>query len=158
MQNQPQSIDLVSSRIATHTAAVAAIFSLVVASLLLYDFFHRSPLWIKEHVQTSAQDVLKAALKEQPGNRPIVEEIRKLDQESRAEFFRQKALAYSGPGCYAGESSSRWRRPGGLPPCEGSIRKSCRSQRRAIGKQAGLRPRGGPSLDCSSCSPQRRLG
>ena len=42
MPEQPPTSDLISYRIAVRTATVAAIFSLVVAALMLYDFFHRS--------------------------------------------------------------------------------------------------------------------
>ena len=42
MPDQPQTSDLISYRIAVRMATVAAIFSLIVAVLMLYDFFHRS--------------------------------------------------------------------------------------------------------------------
>ena len=96
--------DLISCRIAVRTATVAAVFSLVVAALMLYDFFHRSmkdPFTMKDPLGFG-DDVLKAALKQQPANEPIKEEIRKLDQESREEHFRQQAFTLSGAGLLCG--------------------------------------------------------
>ena len=58
------------------TATVAAIFSLVVAALMLYDYFHRSmkdPFTMKDPSQTSARDVLKTALNEDKDNKSIEE-------------------------------------------------------------------------------------
>ena len=46
--------------------------------------------------------MLKAALKEQPANESIKEEIRKLDQQSREEYFRQQAFTLSGAGLLCG--------------------------------------------------------
>jgi outer membrane protein assembly factor BamB len=94
--------DLISCRLAMRTAAVAAVFSLVIAALLFYEFLHRSPYWIKDHAQTVAIDVLKAALKQQPDNEPLQEEIRKLDQQARDEYFRQQAFTLSGAGLLCG--------------------------------------------------------
>ena len=101
MPEQPQTSDLISYRIAVRTATVAAIFSLIVAALLLYDFFHRS---MKDPSQTAGprSTLLKAALKQQPANESIKEEIRKLDQQSRDEYFRQQAFALSGAGLLCG--------------------------------------------------------
>ena len=45
---------------------------------------------------------MKAARKEQPANESIKEEIRKLDQESRDEYFRQQAFTLSGAGLLCG--------------------------------------------------------
>jgi len=99
MQNQPANSNTLSYRIATRTAAVAAIFSLIVASLLVYDFFHRS---MKDPSLTPAREALKTALEAQPANEAIQAQIRSLDQESRDEWFRQKAFAYSGAGMLCG--------------------------------------------------------
>jgi len=99
MQNQPANSHLISSRIAARTAAVAAIFSLIVASLLVYDFFHRS---MKDPSLAPAREALKVALKAQPSNETIQEQIRALDQVARDEWFRQKAFAYSGAGLLCG--------------------------------------------------------
>ena len=99
MPEQPLTSDLLSCRIATRTATVAAVFSLVVAALMLYDLFHRS---IKDPSQDSVLIGLKAVLKEQPGNESIKEEIRKFDQESREEHFRRQAFTLSGAGLLCG--------------------------------------------------------
>jgi outer membrane protein assembly factor BamB len=99
MPEQPQTSNLIPYRIAVRTATVAAIFSLVVAALLLYDFFHRAmkdPFTMKDPAQTSALEVLKAAQKQQPDCAPLVQEIRNLDQQSRDEYFRQQAFTLSG--------------------------------------------------------------
>ncbi len=102
MSDQLMTSDLISCRLAMRTAIVAAVFSLVVAALLLYDFLHRSPYWIKDHAQTAAIDVLKAALKQQPDNESLQEEIRKLDRRARDEYFRQQAFTLSGAGLLCG--------------------------------------------------------
>ena len=99
MPDQTQTPDLLSCRIAARTAVVASIFSLVVAALLAYDFLHRS---MKDPSLTAARDALKAALKEQPANESIKDEIRKLDQESREEYFRQQSCTLSGAGLLCG--------------------------------------------------------
>ena len=99
MIEQPQTIEPVSYRIAVRTAIVAAIFSLVVAAVMLYAFFGRSmkdPFSMQDPAQLSARDALKAVLAQQPGNEQIKEELRNLDQQSREDFFRMRALAYSG--------------------------------------------------------------
>ncbi|MEI8372108.1 MAG: PQQ-binding-like beta-propeller repeat protein [Planctomycetota bacterium] len=93
MPEQSQTSDILPYRIAVRTATVAAVFSLIVAALMLYDFYHRS---MKDPSQTSARDSLKAARKQQPANESIKEELRKLDQQSRDEYFRQQAFAISG--------------------------------------------------------------
>lgn len=105
MPDQPQTSDLIACRIAARTAVVAAVFSLVVATLLVYDFSYRTkqdPFTMKDPSQASARDVLKAALKQQPDNGPILEEIRKLDQQSRDEYFRHLAFVLSGAGLLCG--------------------------------------------------------
>lgn len=93
MPEQPQTFDVVPHRIAVRTATVAAMFSLIVAVLLLYDFLHRS---MQDPTQTSARDALKVVLKEQPANESIHEELRKLDEEDRQEYFRERAFTLSG--------------------------------------------------------------
>ncbi len=116
MPEQPQTSNLIPYRIAMRTATVAAVFSLVVAALMLYDFCHRSmkdPFTMKDATQTSARDVLKAALKEQPANDPIKEEIRRLDVETREEHFRQQAFTFSGAvllcgGIIVSLAAARW--------------------------------------------------
>jgi outer membrane protein assembly factor BamB len=105
MPEQPLLGDLVPHRIAVRTATAAAIFSFVVAALMLYDFMHRpmkDPFTMKDPTVDSPRDVLKLALKQQPANESIKEEIRKLDQRLREEHFRQKAFEYSGAGLLCG--------------------------------------------------------
>jgi len=99
MPEQPLISDFVPYRIAVRTATVAAMFSIIVAALLLYDFMHRS---MRPPFQTVAQEALRAALKEQPANDVIKEEIRKLDQEERDERFRHLAFSLSGAGLLCG--------------------------------------------------------
>ncbi|MGO9113669.1 MAG: PQQ-binding-like beta-propeller repeat protein [Thermoguttaceae bacterium] len=116
MPEQSPISDLISYRIAVRTARVAAIFSLVVAALMLYDFSHRSmkdPFSMKDPSQTSALEALRAVLKEQPANVAIKEEFRKLDQQLREEHFRQQAFALSGAGLLCGGiivslAAARW--------------------------------------------------
>lgn len=93
MSQLSQTSDVIACRIAVRTAVIAATFSLIVAALMLYDFVHRS---MKDPSQTAARDALQAAWKQQPGNEPIQAEIRRLDQESRDEYFRQRSFALSG--------------------------------------------------------------
>ena len=42
MPEQPETSNLLAYRIAVRTATVAAVFSLIVAALMLHDFFRRS--------------------------------------------------------------------------------------------------------------------
>ena len=94
--NRPRPFNLLSYRIAVRTATMAGIFSLVVAALMLYDFAHRSmkdPFTTTDPSRISARDALKAVLKEQPANESLKEDLRKLDLESRDEYFRQQAFA-----------------------------------------------------------------
>jgi outer membrane protein assembly factor BamB len=100
MSEQPRNPGLLPYRIAVRTAAVAAIFSLVVATLMLYDYCSRSKdsFALRDPAKASALDVLKAACSQQPFNKSIEDEIRKLDEEVNTERFRQQAFAYSGAG------------------------------------------------------------
>ncbi len=115
MPEQPPTSNLISYRIAVRTATVAAIFSLLVAALMLYEFFHRSKdsFALKDPSRTSTLDVLKAACLQRPFNQPIEEEIRKLDEETRQEQFRQQAFALSGASLLCGGimvtlAAARW--------------------------------------------------
>ena len=99
MSEQPPTSDLLSYRIAARTATVAAVFSLVVVALMLYDFLHRS---MKDPSQAKAYDAMRVAHKQQPDNEPIKEELRKFDQQSRDEYFRQQAFTLSGAGLLCG--------------------------------------------------------
>ena len=78
---------------------VAAAFSAVVAALLLYDYLDRT---MKDPLQTTARDTLKAAQKVQPDNPAITEALRKLDTDSRKEYLREKWFAFSGAALLCG--------------------------------------------------------
>jgi outer membrane protein assembly factor BamB len=80
-------------QVAARTAAIAAVFCLLVGTLLFYDYSHRQ--W-KDPLEATAIKALKAALAEQPANDALKEQIRALDQEVRQEYFRQRAFAASG--------------------------------------------------------------
>lgn len=80
-------------RLAMRIAWVAAVFSLVVAAVLLYDFSRRT---VKDPLEAPALQALKAALKLQPTNEELREQIRSLDLQSREEYFRQRTLAAGG--------------------------------------------------------------
>ena len=123
MPDQPPSSEIIAHRIAVRTAAVAAVFSLIVAALMLYDFFHRS---LKDPSQNSAASRLEGCAKQQPANESIIVEIRKLERESREELFRQQAFTLSGAGLLCGGiivslAAAKWaatlrRRPPQPPP------------------------------------------
>ena len=116
MTEHPQNFDAISHRLAVRTAIVAAVFSLVVASLMLYDFLHRSmkdPFSTSDPAQVSAHDALKAVLARQPANEAIKEAIRRVDQESREAYFRPRAFALWGPmllcgGVVVALAAARW--------------------------------------------------
>jgi outer membrane protein assembly factor BamB len=78
---------------AVRTAVVAAVFSLVVAALMLYDFGRRQ--W-KDPLEATAVAALKAALATHPGDNELKKQIRILDQWSREEYFRQRRFADTG--------------------------------------------------------------
>ena len=149
MSHLPQ---FLAYRTATRTAVVAAAFSAVVAALLLYDYLDRT---MKDPLQTTARDTLKAAQKVQPDNPAITEALRKLDTDSRKEYLREKWFAFSGAALLCG----------GLivflvaAPLGGRIGAKAPLPRRqsqpAIGRPAGPPRRFGRSADCSSCFAPR---
>jgi outer membrane protein assembly factor BamB len=79
--------------IARRTMAAAGVFALVVATLMAYDFTRRT---MKEPSQSALLDALKSDLKTQPGNESLRDAIRKLDSDTRQEFFRQRAFTVVG--------------------------------------------------------------
>jgi outer membrane protein assembly factor BamB len=83
----------IAYRVAVRTALVAAVFSMIVAALLLYDFSRRT---MKDPSEARALRVLRIALDKEPQNEDFLAEYRDTDQELRVEFFRQVALAASG--------------------------------------------------------------
>ncbi len=99
-----------SQPLAKRTAIVAAAFSAVVAALLVYDYRHRT---MTDPSQTAARDSLKAAAKQQPDNTAINEAIRRLDLDSRNEYFREKRFAVFGAALLCGGlivflAAARW--------------------------------------------------
>lgn len=86
-------------QIALRTAAVAGIFSLLVAALLLYDFGRRN---LKDPLQDAHLQALKGALAVQPDNADLRVQIQNLDEELRQEFFRQRLFSAIGAGLLLG--------------------------------------------------------
>jgi outer membrane protein assembly factor BamB len=86
-------------RVAARVAAVALVFSLIVSSVLLYDFSRREA---KDPAEAAALRALRAALRQHPDSEPLKEEIRATDQRLREEYFRQRAFALVGAGLLAG--------------------------------------------------------
>ncbi len=99
MSDASSTLNSLAYRTAARTAIVAATFSAIVAALLVYDYLHRT---MKDPSQTTARDSLKAAQKQQPENKVIEDELRRLDEESRQEFFRQRWFARSGAALLCG--------------------------------------------------------
>jgi len=77
-------------------ALIAAAFALVLASLLILNTYrlHRGPGNGKLHL-VEAQELapLKTALREDPKNEPLKQQIRRLDQQLRQDYFRREKLA-----------------------------------------------------------------
>jgi outer membrane protein assembly factor BamB len=110
MPEPTETPDLIAYRTAARTAIVAAVFSLVVATLMLYEFSQRSP---KALVQSTAFETLKLALRQQPDNEAIKEGIRSFDREARESYFRQQAFTLSGAvllcgGLIVSLASAKW--------------------------------------------------
>jgi len=80
-------------RIASRTAVVAAVFSLIVCALLLYDYSRRRS---DDPLEYAPFRALKVALQEQPDNDRLKQEIRALDLQFRREYFRQRVFAAGG--------------------------------------------------------------
>ena len=79
--------------IARRTTATAGVFAVVVAALMVYDFARRT---MKDPSQSALLDALKSDLKTQPANEALRDAIRKLDVETRQEFFRERAFTVAG--------------------------------------------------------------
>jgi outer membrane protein assembly factor BamB len=86
-------------RVAVHVAAVAAVFSLLVAALLAYDFSRRQ---MKDPLAAPQIQDLRDALRAQPAADGLKEEIRALDEQLRREFFRERTFAVVGAGLLCG--------------------------------------------------------
>ncbi len=85
--------------VAVRMAAVAAVFSLLVAALLAYDFSRRQ---MKDPFAAQQIQDLRDALREQPSADGLKEEIRALDEQLRREYFRERTFAVVGAGLLAG--------------------------------------------------------
>jgi len=79
--------------VAVRTAGVAAVFSLIVVALLIYDYCRRT---VKDPSLSATREALLAGLKQQPTNETLREAVRQFDLESRQEYFRQRAFALNG--------------------------------------------------------------
>jgi outer membrane protein assembly factor BamB len=80
-------------RLATLTAAIAGVFSLVVCALLIYDYSRRGN---GDPLENEVFQTLKAALAKQPDNDVLKSQIRVLDLQLRREYFRQRAFTVAG--------------------------------------------------------------
>ena len=80
-------------QLALRTAVVAGVFCLLVGTLLFYDYSRRQ---LKDPLEDTTIQALKAAAAQQPANDALKEQIRTLDLELRAEYFRQRAFAATG--------------------------------------------------------------
>ena len=80
-------------QLAARIAAVAGVFALLVAAILLYDYTRRLA---KDPLDSAAFKTLVSALDQQPTNETLKEQIRTLDLQLRREYFRQRALAQAG--------------------------------------------------------------
>ncbi len=80
-------------RLAVRTAAVAGVFVVLVAALMLWEFSRRQASDPLESPQFLA---LKARLAESPRDEQLKEQIRQLDLELRAQYFRQRRFAKVG--------------------------------------------------------------
>lgn len=86
-------------RIAARTAVVAAVFSLLVSALLLYDYTRRR---MKDPFEAQAFLVLKSAINQQPKNEELRKQLAVLDRELNEEYQRQREFAWMGAVLLAG--------------------------------------------------------
>jgi outer membrane protein assembly factor BamB len=86
-------------RLATMTAAVSGVFSIVVCALLIYDYARRGN---GDPLDNMVYQTIKAALAKQPDNEALKTQIRDLDLHLRREYFRQRAFAVVGAGLLLG--------------------------------------------------------
>jgi outer membrane protein assembly factor BamB len=82
-----------NDRLATLSAAIAGVFSLVVCALLIYDYSRRGN---GDPLENEVYQTLKAALAKQPDNDALKSQIRALDLQLRREYFRQRAFTVAG--------------------------------------------------------------
>ena len=84
------------ARTCSRIALIAGVFSLVLASLLTLNTYrqHRGPGNGKLHlVEAHELAPLKTALREDPKNEALKQQIRQLDQQLRQDYFRREKLA-----------------------------------------------------------------
>jgi outer membrane protein assembly factor BamB len=86
-------------RLATLTAAIAGVFSIVVCALLFYDYSRRSH---GDPSESFAYQTIKSELTKQPDNEEIKSRIRLLDERLRREYYRQRAFTLVGAGLLLG--------------------------------------------------------
>jgi outer membrane protein assembly factor BamB len=86
-------------RLATLTAAIAGVFSIVVCALLFYDYIRRSQ---GDPSEIIAFQAIKSALTKQPDNEVFKLQIRTLDEQLRREYYRQRAFTIVGAGLLLG--------------------------------------------------------
>jgi outer membrane protein assembly factor BamB len=79
--------------LATRTAAVAGVLTLLICAVLGYDYTRRLA---KDPLESTAFKSLVAALDQQPTNEVLKEHIRAFDLQLRQEYFRQRALVRVG--------------------------------------------------------------
>jgi len=80
-------------RLAVRTAAIAGVFSAIVAILLLCDYARRPAVNPVDHV---AIEAFRTTLRQQPDNEDLKEQIRQLDEQIVNEYFRQRAFTAVG--------------------------------------------------------------
>jgi len=80
-------------RLAVRLAVVAAVFSIVVAALMGYEYSQRR---LAHPFEDEAYLALKAALDAQPENEQLKQHIRTLDYRLRQQYFRQRNFAATG--------------------------------------------------------------
>jgi len=88
-----QSGDHVKHLAAKRTAAVAAVFSIVVAALLAYDYSRRRA---GDPTEATAVVALKKALAEQPQNEILKQQYRAVELQERSEYSRQRRFTAVG--------------------------------------------------------------
>jgi len=87
------------ARSCSRIALIAAVFSLVLGGALLVNTYHlrRGPENGKLRLVEARELLpLKTALREDPKNEPLKQQIRQLDQQLRHEYFRREQLASRG--------------------------------------------------------------
>jgi len=94
MTNQePTNHTSVGYMVASRTAAVAGLFSLIVFALLLFDQSRRTA---QDPFESTAWKMVRLARSEQPENEVLNEEAREIDLQLRTEFFRHRDFAAIG--------------------------------------------------------------